>query len=104
MTGRVYSGAEAEATGLVTRSVSAGALDEAVASFAEGIAALAPLSVQGAKATIEVVADALSNARNTAPNQVQAIDELVMEAYNSADLQEGITAMTEKRPPDFHGD
>ena len=103
MTGRTFTGGEAEDRGLVTRSVRPDELDDAVREFAEDIAALAPLSVQGAKATIDVVADALSSARNTSPNQVQAIDELVMRAYNSADLQEGIAAMTEKRPPNFEG-
>jgi enoyl-CoA hydratase/carnithine racemase len=103
MTGRTYTGGEAERRGLVTHSVPAEELDDAVRSFSEDIAALAPLSVQGAKRTIAVVADAMANARATAPDMVREIDDLVMQAYNSADLREGIRAMTEKRPPRFEG-
>jgi enoyl-CoA hydratase/carnithine racemase len=103
MTGRMYTGEEAERGGLVTRSVPAEELDEAVRSFSEDIAALAPLSVQGAKRTIAVVADAMANARATAPDMAREIDDLVMQAYKSADLHEGIRAMTEKRPPRFEG-
>lgn len=104
MTGRTFTGAEAAARGLITATVRGAELDAAVASYAEDIARLAPLSVQGAKRTIAVVGDALANARTTSPEDVSAIDDLVMQAYNSADLQEGIAAMSEKRPPDFRGD
>jgi enoyl-CoA hydratase/carnithine racemase len=103
MTGRVLTGTEAEANGLVTHAVPVGELVDAVSTLAEEIATLAPLSVQGAKRTIAVVADALANARDTSPTEVEAIDELVMQAYKSSDLQEGIAAMTEKRDPDFRG-
>lgn len=103
MTGRTYSGEEAERGGLVTRSVPPADLEGATRSLAEDMAELAPLSVQGAKRTIAVVADAMSNVRATAPDTVREIDDLVSQAYTSADLQEGIAAMTEKRPPNFEG-
>jgi 1,4-dihydroxy-2-naphthoyl-CoA synthase len=78
-------------------------LDATVRSFVDDIAILAPLSVRGAKRTIAVVADAMVNGRTAAPDKVRAIDDLVMQAYNSADLREGIEAMSEKRPPRFEG-
>jgi enoyl-CoA hydratase len=103
MTGRTFSGEDAVARNLVNRTAPAAELTDAARGWAEDIANLAPLSVQGAKRTIQVVADALANARSTSPQDVAAIDELVMQAYNSADLQEGIAAMSEKRDPRFEG-
>ncbi|MDQ3963400.1 MAG: enoyl-CoA hydratase-related protein [Actinomycetota bacterium] len=103
MTARSYSGAEAEATGLVTMHVEADALDDAVLRFATELAARSPLSVQGTKRAIETVSDQLSGVRATKPGSADAIDELVAQAYRSRDLQEGLKALSEKREPDFTG-
>lgn len=103
MTGRIYTGADAQAAGLVTNTVAVDDLDEEARRFCSGLAANAPLSVQGAKQTIQVVADDLSAARLRAPGATEEIDRLVMQAYNSDDLAEGIKAMGEKRPPSFEG-
>lgn len=103
MTGRTYTGAEAAGSGLVTRSVEAASFDAAVGEFASEVADRAPLSVQGTKRAIQAIVDHLSSARSTHPDAVTEIDRLVSNAYNSRDLQEGIAAMTEKRPPDFEG-
>ena len=103
MTGRTYSGEEAAAAGLVTRAVPADALEAATNELVTSIALGAPLSVQGSKRAIQVVADHLSGARESRPDGVTEIDRLVERAYNSRDLQEGLSAMSEKRPPDFQG-
>ena len=103
MTARTYTGAEAAAAGLVTRHVPAGELEAETAAFAEHIASLAPLSVQGAKRAIQLVTDALGDVRSARPDESAEVDRLVAEAYGSADLQEGLTAMSEKRPPNFTG-
>ena len=103
MTGRVFSGAEAAAAGLVTRAVPEDELLEAATKLCETLAANAPLSVQGAKRTIAVVADELADARRRSPQEAAEIDQLVAGAYNSADLQEGIRALSEKRRPRFEG-
>ena len=103
MTGRVYPGAEAAAAGLVTRSVPDESLDHAVDELAATLAQNAPLSVQGVKRAIQTVADTMADARTTDATKVDAIDKLVAEAYASDDLQEGLTAMSEKRPPTFGG-
>ncbi|MCA1706419.1 MAG: enoyl-CoA hydratase/isomerase family protein [Actinobacteria bacterium] len=103
MTGRIYSGAEAAAAGLVTRSVPATELAGECSRFAGDIATLAPLSVRGAKAAIEAVVRHLSGARNTDPEGVAAVDRSVARAYGSEDLQEGIAAMSERRLPRFAG-
>ncbi|MDQ4142474.1 MAG: enoyl-CoA hydratase-related protein [Actinomycetota bacterium] len=103
MTGRVYSGAEAAAAGLVTKAVPEDSLDLEARRLCERLASNAPLSVQGAKRSIQVVADDLSNGRQRDPLAVGEVDRLVIEAYNSSDLAEGIRALSEKRPPEFEG-
>jgi enoyl-CoA hydratase/carnithine racemase len=103
ITGRVFSGEEARDAGLVTRAVAEVSLFEDAGEFCHGIASNAPLSVQGAKRSIQVVVDDMSDARRRDPETVEEIDRLVVSAYNSADLAEGIRAMSEKRSPNFEG-
>ena len=103
MTGRVYSGTGAAAAGLVTRSVSDEKLDEVVEELARAVAANAPLAVQGVKRAIQLVTDTLADARSTNAAKVDEIDALVAGAYASDDLQEGLRAMSEKRPPNVQG-
>ena len=103
MTGRIFTGLEAAAAGLVNRSVPAAELPKETHAFAEDIASLAPLSVQGAKRAIQVVLDSTGDASSSAPEDAAEIDRLVEEAYTSEDLVEGIGALREKRPPKFTG-
>jgi enoyl-CoA hydratase/carnithine racemase len=103
MAARTFDGAAAEEAGLVNRSVGAGDLEATVEEFASNIAELAPLSVQGAKKTIQAVADHLSDARTSQPNATAEVDRLVVEAYNSNDLAEGLASLSAKRRPDFKG-
>lgn len=103
MTARSYSGAEAMDSGLITRHVEAGALGDEAQRFAADLAARSPLSVQGTKKALQLVADEMSGVRSARPDSAAAIDELVAQAYNSRDLQEGMKAMAEKRDPDFSG-
>jgi enoyl-CoA hydratase/carnithine racemase len=101
MAARTFSGTEAEAAGIVTRAVSTGELDEAARSFVTELAGLSPFSVQGAKTAIGLAERALSDARSTHSGEAAEVDEVVKRAYLSADLQEGLAAMAERRPPRF---
>jgi enoyl-CoA hydratase/carnithine racemase len=104
MTGRVLSGEEGSSAGLTTKTCPTAELDAEVGMLARSIATLAPLSVQGAKKAIDAVQSHLGALRETAPFRADEIDQLVVEAYNSSDLAEGIAAMTEKREPNFRGE
>jgi enoyl-CoA hydratase/carnithine racemase len=103
MTGRTLTATEARDAGLVTRTVGPARLDAEVSVLAEDVAGRAPLSVQGAKRAVQLVADHLSRVRKDSPAQAAEIDELVAAAYGSADLAEGIRAMADKRTPKFEG-
>lgn len=103
MAARVYSGPEAVTAGLAHLSVPSEEVHEAAVSFAHHIASLSPLSVQGSKRALQVIADDVSDPRTRSAGAVAAIDELVAQAYASDDLQEGVRAMQEKRDPNFTG-
>lgn len=103
LTARTYVGDEALEAGLVTRSVPADRLEAETGELAGRVASMAPLSVQGAKRAIQLVTDEVGDVRAGRPEDAAEIDRLVAEAYGSEDLQEGLAAMAEKRPPTFKG-
>ena len=97
LTGRTLTADDAREIGFVQRSaddVLAAALD-----LAAEIAALAPLSVQGHKHALNLVAQAIA----LAPAVIAEIHALEEAAFSSADLQEGLAAFGEKRAPEFEG-
>jgi enoyl-CoA hydratase len=102
MTGTTFSGADALQAGLVSEVCEPHELEGTTERMALAIAALAPLSVQGAKRAIRAIAGERS-VRRLNPEAALEVDALVAEAYASDDLGEGIRAMSERRPPDFKG-
>ena len=97
LSARVLSADEARAAGLVQREA-----DDAVAAaraLATELAGLAPLSARAHKAMVGRVArsGALSDADRA------ELAELEIAAFASDDLQEGLAAFSEKRPPRFEG-
>jgi enoyl-CoA hydratase len=67
--------------------------------IAAEIAQLAPLSVQGHKHALNLVAQATA----LDPEVIAEIRKLEENAFESADLQEGLAAFGQKRPPRFEG-
>jgi enoyl-CoA hydratase/carnithine racemase len=94
-TARTLNVAEALQAGLVQRQA-----EDALAGareLAAVIASLAPLSIAGHKRALNLVAGEL------APESREEISALEAGAFQSADLQEGLTAFAEKRRPHFRG-
>lgn len=103
MTGRTYSGKEAQAAGLVNHRIPPEHLEAAGQQLAHELAQRAPLSVQGTKVSIQAVLDHVGSTRADKKEVVAELDRLVAAVYESEDLQEGLRALREKRPPEFRG-
>lgn len=86
----VLNGDEARALGLAQRT---GDLDAAL-SWADEIAALAPLTIAGHKLALNRLEQALAD-----PD----VEAAAARAWASEDLQEGLAAFRERRLPRFHG-
>jgi enoyl-CoA hydratase/carnithine racemase len=97
-TGRPIAARRAYELGMVHEVVPAAELETATSALARTIAANAPLSLAGLKATIQ---RALA-ARESVPHA--DLDELADRARRSADASEGRRATLEKRPPVFRGE
>jgi enoyl-CoA hydratase/carnithine racemase len=96
-TGEAVDAAAACRLGLVNRVVPAGELGAAAAALAEQIARNAPLSLHVMKAS----AQRLAEQRRLIPRD--DLEALAREVRASADLQEGLAAQRERRPPVFRG-
>jgi enoyl-CoA hydratase/carnithine racemase len=102
-TGRILSGDEAAAWGLVNRAVPPGDLDAAVREMGSAVAEAAPLSVRGSKRGIAAVLENLRLDLSTHGHRVADFEMMSAEALASGDLHEGIAAFRERRKPRFKG-
>lgn len=103
LTGRALTGTEAAAWGLVTTSVKAKDVESSARALAEEVAANAPLSVRGSKAAIREVVRHGGLDRTAHAGIFAAHDEAALGALTSADVQEGLAALRERRRPGFTG-
>lgn len=98
MSGRSLNAAEALAFGLLNRVFPRDQLREATISYAKAMIKCAPLSVWGAKRTIDILTEIVpSGSRMKELQQVQA------RVWGSEDARDGALAFLEKRKPLFHG-
>ena len=97
LTGRLIGAEEAHARGLVNKVVGPAELDREVGELAEEIAQRAPLAVRATKRLlVDGQAEALEQAM---ARETTAAVSLVP----TSDLEEGLRAFREKRPPSFSG-
>jgi enoyl-CoA hydratase len=97
LTGDPVSAIDAERMGLVNRCVPAGALAGEAMAFAKRLAAGAPLAVRYTKIAVnKLIKDALNISFDTST-------ALEIVTFQSEDHREALTAIKEKRPPQFKG-
>jgi enoyl-CoA hydratase/carnithine racemase len=96
-TGRQFDAAEARAMGLVNRIVPADELENYVKSYADTIAANAPLTLKSVKF---IVGEAV---KDESQRDLAHANELVEACFTSQDYIEGRRAFMEKRKPAFTG-
>jgi hypothetical protein len=87
----------------VTKAVEPADVGPAAEAFAQEVADNAPLSVQGSKAAIREILAHGALARATDAGVFAVHDEASLRALTSADVQEGLAAMKERRSPGFRG-
>ena len=98
-TGRLLSGAEADAWGLVNRCVPNDQLLESVRSMARGVALGPTLAFQTSKALVRRIVD-----EHLSLEQILAAEATAQGAASAtADYREGFIAFQSRRQPTFHG-
>jgi enoyl-CoA hydratase len=97
LTGDPVAAVEAERLGLVNEVVADDRLEETALAFAHRLAEGAPLAVQYTK---QVVNALIKDALNTSFDQATALELLT---FRSADHQEALAALRDRRPPNFEG-
>jgi enoyl-CoA hydratase/carnithine racemase len=98
-TGRYYDIARAMEMGLVNYVIPKGELESFTYNLAEEISGNAPLSLKGQKRIFQK----LLHYQTISEAERPEIEKMIVAAFNSDDLKEGMTAFFQKRKPNFNG-
>jgi enoyl-CoA hydratase len=93
--GRLVDAAEARAIGLVERVVSRERLPEETGELVAAIVDSSPVTMRAAKLVTETWGRPLT------PLDVEVLTQATIDAYDGADLKEGVAAFLERRSPRF---
>jgi len=96
LAGRLLDAAEAQAKGLVQRTVAAGQLEAAVAETVEGVLAGSPLAARLNKRNLRMLSE-------QGGHYTDAQLDASFAFFQSADYPEGMAAFLQRRPPRFTG-
>lgn len=94
---RTVSDREALAMGFIQRLLPADQLESYTHDYLRAVAENAPLSVRGAKSTVEAYLAGLTEEHR------ESLRRLQLGVFESEDYKEGTRAFLEKRPPKFQG-
>ncbi len=94
---RTVAADEALRIGFIQRLLPVAELERYTYDYLAKVADNAPLSVRGAKTTIEYYVDGVT------PERRETLRKMAIEAFESHDYREGTRAFLEKRPPRFEG-
>jgi enoyl-CoA hydratase len=95
--GETLTGKQAADIGLITRSASAGELDEVVEDFVQRVLATPPRALQWTKLSINLGLKQLASTMMDATMAYEALSNI------TEDHQEAVNAFREKRAPEFGG-
>lgn len=96
-TGRIVTGAEGVHMGLVNRAVEASQVQSEARVLAEQVAANAPIALRYVKQGLRLAFDQLAQQSSAWEGFAQPV------TMATDDVQEGLRAVKERRPPEFHG-
>jgi enoyl-CoA hydratase/carnithine racemase len=99
-TGEPIGASRAQQMGFLNRVVDSERLDEVTESFVSTLTKNAPLSLAGTKAIVHQ----LRKRESLSAAEIKRLQQIRMQAYESDDFQEGLTAFEENREPDFKGE
>ena len=94
---RTVGDQEALAMGFIQRLLPVAELERVTYDYLQTVAENAPLSVSGAKVTVQLYLEGLDDSRR------QRLRALSHETFESFDYREGTRAFMDKRPPKFQG-
>jgi len=103
LTGRSFSGQEALARGLADIVCPRAELDTVVEELCADILAGAPLTVRNSKRIINTLLEWSARGRELDAETESELTRLSLEAHESDDVREGLTAFFERRRPNFQG-